>query len=593
MLNTSILTLRAHIIATDIDLIIGRPDIKSQNLVKRFPSQFTIVDNERRVLKRDGLSCEDAHSVETIIDCERASVVPHNITRNRQLHTPLVTVNKDWSNYTSLSLSGREALALSARINSERTRSIQMCIEKHRQQIEVSERLHVLTSRQILNTAKKSIYDREDIEEIPDNRLEAIPADILEDNEESKIAEDVVRLPTNIFGTPLEVMNYLNLLQEFKGQFRTSINPEGAKLPPFQLDINTVEWEKPENQRPPRRIDKVRYYEMQRQINKMISNNILAPSQAAYYSYPLLVPKPNDKWRLCVDYKKLNKISRVERWPIPNIKEMLYRIGDKRPKYFAVLDLTSGYHQIPISLNSRERTAFITPFGLYEWLRLPMGLAGAPSFFQRSISTQVLNGLLMVICDLYLDDLIIYAETHEAFLSNLRTVWERFKQFGLTINPDKCQIGLATVTYVGHTLDATGIHFDRAKLDGVYNFSKPVYSKQLKSFVSLASYFRDHVQNHAILFGKNPTKSGSIMIQGKISKRKEELCAPNASKVDEVTRRNLLMSTGKSTGHQENSDWSQLVQVFRQNSYVQMVDFHSVVINIIHHTVCTLREIPN
>ena len=99
------------------------------------------------------------------------------------------------------------------------------------------------------------------------------------------------------------------------------------------------------------------------------------------FVWPLLVPKPNDKWRLCVDYKKLNKISRVERWPIPNIKEMLYRIGDKRPKYFAVLDLTSGYHQIPISLHSRERTAFITPFGLYEWLRLPMGLAGAPSSF--------------------------------------------------------------------------------------------------------------------------------------------------------------------------------------------------------------------
>ena len=90
-----------------------------------------------------------------------------------------------------MSLSGKEALSLSARINSERTRSIQKCIEKHRQQLELSERLHVLTSRLILNTAKKSIYDREDIQEIPDSRLEAIPADILEDTEENKIEEDV------------------------------------------------------------------------------------------------------------------------------------------------------------------------------------------------------------------------------------------------------------------------------------------------------------------------------------------------------------------------------------------------------------------
>ena len=187
-----------------------------------------------------------------------------------------------------------------------------------------------------------------------------IPADILKHIEENKIEKDVVRLPTNIFGRPLEVTNYLNLLQEFKGQFRTSINPEGAKLPPFQQDIDTLEWEKPENQRPPRRIDRVRYYEMQRQINKMITNSILALSQGAYYCYPLLVPKPNDKRQLCVDYRKLNKISRVERWPIPNIIEMLYRIGDKRPKYIAVLDLTSGYHQIPISLNSREDSFFYT-----------------------------------------------------------------------------------------------------------------------------------------------------------------------------------------------------------------------------------------
>ena len=170
MLNTSFLTLRAHIIATNIDLIIGQPDIKSQNLVKRFSSQFTIVDNERRVLKRVGLSREEAFSLETSIDGERASLVPPNITRNRQLYSPLVTVNnKNRSNYTNVSLSGKEAQYLSARINSERTRSLQLCIEKHRQQIELSEQLHVLTSRQVLNTAKKSIYDREDIQEIPDN----------------------------------------------------------------------------------------------------------------------------------------------------------------------------------------------------------------------------------------------------------------------------------------------------------------------------------------------------------------------------------------------------------------------------------------
>jgi hypothetical protein len=111
---------------------------------------------------------------------------------------------------------------------------------------------------------------------------------------------------------------------------------------------------------------------------------------------------------------------------------MLYRLGDKKPKYFAVFDLTSGYYQAPISANSR--TAFMTWNGVYEWRRLPMGLKGAASYFQRVMSTHVLGGLINVLCELYLDDLIIHGSTEEEFLNNMKKVLERLKEIQTNVS---------------------------------------------------------------------------------------------------------------------------------------------------------------
>lgn len=126
-----------------------------------------------------------------------------------------------------------------------------------------------------------------------------------------------------------------------------------------------------------------------------------------------------------------------------------------------------------------------------------MGLAGAAAYFQRIIVTVVLAGLVMVIVELYLDDLIIPASTENEPVDNFITVLKRFLKYNITINPEKTIMGVSEATYVGHTINASGIHFKQEKLDGVLNFPRPIFSKQLKSFVCLASYFRQHVHNHA------------------------------------------------------------------------------------------------
>ncbi len=132
--------------------------------------------------------------------------------------------------------------------------------------------------------------------------------------------------------------------------------------------------------------------------------------------------------------------------------------------------------------------------------RLPMGLKGDPAFFQRSLANKVLVGRIMVICKLYLDDLIIFARTVEELVQNFCRVLDRFREFNIFINPSKCKLGLQEVTFVGHSIGANGIHFSRDKLDGITNIVKPITQGGLKTFLGMANYFRDHVKNqHSLL----------------------------------------------------------------------------------------------
>ena len=205
--------------------------------------------------------------------------------------------------------------------------------------------------------------------------------------------------------------------------------------------------------------------------------------------------------RLVIDFKGLNAVSEMESgWGIPNIKDILERLGEQKSGFFCKLDLTAGFHQMLISEESREFTAFKTSWGgLYEWCRLPMGLKGSPAYFQQIMATEVLNGLVMNICEVYLDDVIIYAQTEEELLDRVRQVLERFREKGMTVNPQKCTMFVSEVEYCGHLLDESGIHFERSKIDSILDFKTPDTQQQLKAFLGLANWFRDHVANHSRL----------------------------------------------------------------------------------------------
>ena len=156
----------------------------------------------------------------------------------------------------------------------------------------------------------------------------------------------------------------------------------------------------------------------------MLELKLIRSSTVSATSHVMLAPKPGGKWRFCVDYRSLNLLSESLSWPIPNIKHMLERIGNRRAKYFGVLDLSQGFYQVPLSDSSKALTAFITWCGTYEWNRLPMGIKGAPPFFQFVMATIVLAELLYVICELYIDDILVHAKTEEEFCTNLVLILE-------------------------------------------------------------------------------------------------------------------------------------------------------------------------
>jgi hypothetical protein len=282
--------------------------------------------------------------------------------------------------------------------------------------------------------------------------------------------------------------------------FSTTVSKEPAKLPPFEPQIDIVKWENSRNRQAPRIQSAEKQQEIIKQVNQMLEFNVIRPApHATHYSQVLLTPKPNNKWRFCIDFRALNECMTSMGFPIPNIKSMFLRLGTKKAKYFAVCDLTSGYHQTSISASVRACFAFICCAGTFEWLRLPMGPKAAGSYFQNVMATIVLAGILYFICELYMDDIIIHGTTFEEFLTNLATVLERFKKYNITLNPTKSRLGYSEVQYVGHTINEHGLTMSREKREVVKIFPKPTTMKGLKSFLGLANYFRDHVRNHSII----------------------------------------------------------------------------------------------
>jgi len=261
-------------------------------------------------------------------------------------------------------------------------------------------------------------------------------------------------------------------------------------------EINTRTDSAPVNVRPYRLPEKHKK-EVSRQIEKMLSEEIIRPSTSQWNAPILVVPKKSDasgtqKLRIVVDFRRLNDLTIGDSYPLPNVTDILDQLGNA--KYFSTLDLASGYHQIAMSERDKNKTAFSTPYGHYEFNRMPFGLKNAPATFQRLMNA-VLAGLQGIRCLVYLDDIVIYGSSLQEHNKRLTEALQRLRKHNLKLQVEKCEFLRKEVTYLGHIISEDGISPDPAKLSAVKNFPTSKKVKDVQSFIRLAGYYRKFIKN--------------------------------------------------------------------------------------------------
>ena len=236
--------------------------------------------------------------------------------------------------------------------------------------------------------------------------------------------------------------------------------------------------------------------EAQREVQKMLDHDIIEPSESPWASPVVLVRKKDGTLRYCVDYRKLNGVTRKDSYPLPRIDESLDALA--KTQYFSTLDLASGYWQIGLDDDAKLKSAFCTPNGLFQFKVMPFGLTNAPATFQR-LMERVLAGLQWQICLVYIDDVIIFSQTFNEHVDHLNQVFNRLRKAGLKLKPKKCFLFKTEVRYLGHVVGRDGISTDPDKTKVVREWPKPQSVTDVKSFLGLCSYYRRFVPDFATI----------------------------------------------------------------------------------------------
>lgn len=239
--------------------------------------------------------------------------------------------------------------------------------------------------------------------------------------------------------------------------------------------------------------------EVQEQIGKMLEQGIIRPSNSAWSSPIWVVAKKADasgkaKWRIVVDFRKLNEKTVDDKYPIPNIADVLDKLGNCQ--YFTTLDLASGFYQVEMNPEDIPKTAFNVEHGHFEFLRMPMGLKNSPSTFQR-VMDNVLRELQNTICLVYLDDIIVFSTSLQEHIINLEKVFKKLRESNFKIQMDKSEFLKLETAYLGHVISKDGIKPNPDKISAIKNYPLPNTRTEIKRFLGLLGYYRKFIPDFA------------------------------------------------------------------------------------------------
>ncbi|XP_062384564.1 uncharacterized protein LOC134071743 [Sardina pilchardus] len=234
------------------------------------------------------------------------------------------------------------------------------------------------------------------------------------------------------------------------------------------------------------------YQEVRVLLQDLLEAGIIHKSTSPWASPIVLVKKKDGSTRFCVDYRKLNTLTRKDAFPLPRVEESLTMLS--QAKFFSTLDLASGYWQVPVHPEDREKTAFITPMGLYEWDRMPFGLCNGPATFQRLMEA-CLGDLNFQSLLIYLDDIIIFSPDFSSHLQRLELVFQRLADQGLKLKPSKCFLFQKEVKYLGHVVSEQGIAPLHERVEAIQEWPQPTTVRELRAFLGLTGYYRRFIKD--------------------------------------------------------------------------------------------------
>uniref|UniRef100_A0A8C9SK33 ribonuclease H n=1 Tax=Scleropages formosus TaxID=113540 RepID=A0A8C9SK33_SCLFO len=252
--------------------------------------------------------------------------------------------------------------------------------------------------------------------------------------------------------------------------------------------------------------------DVRKHLHDLKEAGIISESRSPYASPIVVVRKKNGTIRMCVDYRTLNRRTIPDQYTVPRVEDALACLSGSQ--WFSVLDLRSGYYQIPLSAADKEKTAFICPAGFYQFERMPQGICGAPATFQR-VMERTVGDMNLLECLVYLDDIIVFGRTLEEHEQRLLKVLDRLKEEGLKLSLDKCQFCCPSVTYLGHVVSRDGIATDPSKVDAVKSWPRPESITALRSFLGFCGYYRRFVKDFSkVCYPLNQLLQGCIVARG-------------------------------------------------------------------------------
>lgn len=237
----------------------------------------------------------------------------------------------------------------------------------------------------------------------------------------------------------------------------------------------------------PRRVPLAFINEADEAMQKFFDSGTARPSTSPWASPLVFVRKKNGQVRPCVDYRKLNNLTRKDAFPLPRTQDCFDTVAGAT--LFSSMDITSAYNQIPVREQDIPKTAVVTKYGLYEFTTMPFGLCNAPATFQRCMEL-ALAGLQWKTCLVYLDDVLVFAQNFDEMVTRLSEVLDRIRLANLKLKPAKCHFFQEEVCYLGHILSGSGVRPNPENIEKIQNWTQPKTVKEVQSFLGLCNYYR-------------------------------------------------------------------------------------------------------